>query len=197
MNNQTGMKNAIKLYFNQYFVFKGKSTRAQYWWIVLFNLIVTTILSFIIPFATDIYTLAVFIPSLAILTRRYQDVGFSFLFSLIFMLFNTILAFLIIFQTISILTPEMINDMYNNYAAFENALNEKFIVNGYIMSIATVLVITSFVSLIFTLLPSNTIKNKKNQQLSEQPLVLNVDLSNINDGVDSSLEDDDNEFSNK
>ncbi|MDO4175847.1 MAG: DUF805 domain-containing protein [Bacillota bacterium] len=77
---------AVKTVFSKYAVFNGRARRSEYWWFALFNFIVTAILSFIwgIIFGTDstnilttIYSLAVFLPGLAVSVRRMHDIGKS------------------------------------------------------------------------------------------------------------------------
>ena len=64
----------------KYAVFTGRSRRSEYWYFVLFNVIISIALSFfgvvgnILGF---IYGLAVFIPSIAVSIRRLHDTGRS------------------------------------------------------------------------------------------------------------------------
>ena len=80
----------------QYVDFKGRARRAEYWNFVLFNVLISIALTlidiFIIgidPFAgesgilSNLYSLAVFLPSLGVLVRRLHDVGKSGWFFLI------------------------------------------------------------------------------------------------------------------
>jgi len=65
----------------QYAVFTGRARRQEYWMFILFNLIIVFAISFVegLVFDTTIigslYSLAVFIPSLAVGTRRLHDMG--------------------------------------------------------------------------------------------------------------------------
>ena len=59
---------AIKLGFNRYFDFRGRSTRAEFWWWALFELIAGT--SGILG---GLFELAVLIPGLAVGVRRLHD----------------------------------------------------------------------------------------------------------------------------
>ena len=67
----------------QYADFSGRARRKEYWMFVLFNVIFTFVamlLDFLfgLPFIfTIIYTLALLIPSLAVLVRRLHDIGKS------------------------------------------------------------------------------------------------------------------------
>lgn len=64
-----------------YAVFSGRARRAEYWYFILFNLIITIILMGIdyslglqIGIST-VYSLAVLIPSIAVSVRRLHDTG--------------------------------------------------------------------------------------------------------------------------
>lgn len=69
---------AIKLFFANYANFNGRSTRAEFWWVVLFTFGVSTILSFLgLKYLSILFSLAVIIPNLAISFRRFHDTGRS------------------------------------------------------------------------------------------------------------------------
>lgn len=71
----------------QYAVFSGRARRAEYWFFVLFNLIIAFVLGVIDGMAGftlgayelgllgTLYGLAVFLPSLAVAVRRLHDTG--------------------------------------------------------------------------------------------------------------------------
>jgi uncharacterized membrane protein YhaH (DUF805 family) len=66
----------------KYAVFEGRARRKEYWMFVLFNLIVSVVLSILGRFAglivlSWIYSLALFIPSLAVSIRRLHDTNRS------------------------------------------------------------------------------------------------------------------------
>jgi uncharacterized membrane protein YhaH (DUF805 family) len=67
---------AIKLYFVNYVNFSGRSTRSEYWWIVLFTAIVSVCTSWI-PVVGYIVTLGLIIPNLSLGIRRLHDGGKS------------------------------------------------------------------------------------------------------------------------
>src|SRR5687768_5564545 len=65
-----------------YATFSGRARRSEYWYFVLFNIIVSIILSVIgttmkTTILSNIYALAVFLPGLAVGVRRMHDVGKS------------------------------------------------------------------------------------------------------------------------
>ena len=90
-----GFVDAVKLFFNRYADFSGRSSRAEYWWVQLFLIIASIIL--IIPawglFAAlgsgsepsgaallglipiGIFFLAIIIPNIALFIRRLHDIN--------------------------------------------------------------------------------------------------------------------------
>jgi len=68
----------------KYAVFSGRSRRAEYWYFVLFNFIISAVLGIISAVVDDksgilgsLYSLAVLIPGLAVSVRRLHDIGKS------------------------------------------------------------------------------------------------------------------------
>lgn len=66
---------AVKRFFIHYADFSGRSRRSEYWWVVLFNCAVSSVLGYIIPDLSWIWSLAILIPSIAICVRRLHDIG--------------------------------------------------------------------------------------------------------------------------
>ncbi|EJA1884754.1 DUF805 domain-containing protein [Staphylococcus pseudintermedius] len=99
MNLETpkvGFVEAFKLYWTNYVNFKGRSRRSEYWWVMLWHLIIMIpalflgvvlmfipvlgwIVAVILFLAIGLYGLATIIPNLALTVRRFHDVGFSML----------------------------------------------------------------------------------------------------------------------
>lgn len=68
----------------KYAVFSGRARRAEYWYFVLFNIIIGAVLGIISRVIGDdnnilayIYSLALLIPGLAVEVRRLHDIGKS------------------------------------------------------------------------------------------------------------------------
>jgi uncharacterized membrane protein YhaH (DUF805 family) len=81
------MKYYLKVLQN-YATFKGRASRSEYWYFVLFNVIFSIVLGFVsgivdLPILYTIYSLALLIPSIAVAVRRMHDVGKSGWFILI------------------------------------------------------------------------------------------------------------------
>lgn len=73
---------SIKSVFTNYVNFNGRARRSEYWWFCLANAIVGGILSMLsqnvgglFSVLSTIYTLAVFLPALAVEVRRLHDIG--------------------------------------------------------------------------------------------------------------------------
>ena len=68
----------------KYAVFQGRARRAEFWYFVLFNFIISFVLAFIEGLLaensgvlTGLYSLAILIPNLAVSARRLHDTGRS------------------------------------------------------------------------------------------------------------------------
>lgn len=79
---KVGFVEAIKRFFTNYAAFHGRASRSEYWWWVLADIIVTTLIGIIAPGSegspstlASIWSLAVLIPGLAIYVRRLHDIG--------------------------------------------------------------------------------------------------------------------------
>ena len=81
------MKYYLKALQN-YATFKGRASRSEYWYFVLFNIIFSIVLGFVsgivdLPILYTIYSVVLLIPSIAVAVRRMHDVGKSGWFILI------------------------------------------------------------------------------------------------------------------
>ena len=84
---------AISMFFKRYADFSGRSVKSEYWYVFLFNLIVSLVLGFLAGYKSNffsvlasLYSLATIIPFFALSFRRLHDSGrngFHFLLSLI------------------------------------------------------------------------------------------------------------------
>lgn len=80
---QVGFVDAVKSYFTHYADFSGRARRSEYWYAVLFQLLVSAVLGGIasasdgLAILTTLWSIATFVPGLAICVRRLHDVGKS------------------------------------------------------------------------------------------------------------------------
>lgn len=72
-----GALECYKLFWTNYATFAGRARRSEFWWPMLFNFILGSILSFI-PILGVLFAVAVIIPNLAIASRRLHDTGRAF-----------------------------------------------------------------------------------------------------------------------
>ncbi len=69
---------AVKMYFANYANFNGRSTRAEFWWAMLFVFLVSLVFRVIdVNILSTIVSLALLVPNLAVLTRRFHDINKS------------------------------------------------------------------------------------------------------------------------
>ena len=64
---------AIKVCFNKYVVFDGCASRPEFWWWVLFTFIGAVVLRSINYGLSAAFSLATFLPSIAVTARRLHD----------------------------------------------------------------------------------------------------------------------------
>lgn len=103
-----GFGDAVKLFFKNFTNFKGRSTRSEYWYVVVFNMLINFVLSFITTgvvvssgdttassVISGLYSLIVLVPTLALITRRLHDIGKSGWWYLI--IFTCVGAFVLLY----------------------------------------------------------------------------------------------------
>ena len=70
MNFQTAIRSGFQNYTN----FKGRASRAEYWWWALFTVILSIVLSSISDSIGNLGSLVTLLPSIAVAIRRVHDV---------------------------------------------------------------------------------------------------------------------------
>ncbi len=70
MNFQTAIRSGFQNYAN----FKGRASRAEYWWWALFTVILSVLLSSIDESFGNLGSLVTLLPSIAVAIRRMHDV---------------------------------------------------------------------------------------------------------------------------
>lgn len=80
-DNQVGEKRsffeAIKVCFQKAFVFSGRASRSEYWWFILFSMLIGVISGFVdlaLSGSSALVSLILFFPSLSVAIRRMHDV---------------------------------------------------------------------------------------------------------------------------
>ena len=66
---------AIKTCFTKYADFKGRASRSEFWWFILFYAIVNLIAGSLSQTAQNIVLIALVVPYLAVCVRRLHDIG--------------------------------------------------------------------------------------------------------------------------
>jgi uncharacterized membrane protein YhaH (DUF805 family) len=68
---------SIKTCLSNYANFSGRATRSEYWWFVLFIVLVAFVAALVHPALYGIFALAMLFPILGALARRFHDAGYS------------------------------------------------------------------------------------------------------------------------
>lgn len=98
MQSYTGytLGTATKAFFTRYVDFSGRSTLSAYWYWVLANCLITLLLGIMVVVSgldlTSLWSLATFIPGLALSCRRLHDIGKS-AWNLLWVIIPTIALF--------------------------------------------------------------------------------------------------------
>ncbi len=66
---------AISTCFKKYAIFSGRASRSEFWWFMLFEVIVLSVTSLVSMTLYGIAALAFLIPVLAVGARRLHDIG--------------------------------------------------------------------------------------------------------------------------
>lgn len=72
-----GFSEAVQTCITKYADFKGRASRAEYWWFFLFLVLISVLLSFVSGLLSGLFSLAMLLPSIAAATRRLHDTGRS------------------------------------------------------------------------------------------------------------------------
>ncbi|AJE46009.1 DUF805 domain-containing protein [Celeribacter indicus] len=109
---------AITQCFRKYAAFGGRASRSEYWWYTLFILLVMVALNVIVmllfrqarlaQLLTQVFSLATFLPTLAVSWRRMHDSGRPGYLVMVWAL-GTFLGLLVIAVTAAIMVPDTSN----------------------------------------------------------------------------------------
>ncbi len=106
---------AISNFFRKYFQFSGVATRAEYWWMFLFIVVLSVVLVFVaariqpghpvlagcIAMFWVLFLLAILVPWFAVQARRLHDAGFS----------AKLLWISLAFMVYSMMSPEFVRNL--------------------------------------------------------------------------------------
>ncbi len=80
---QIPLTTAYKTYWKKYFVWQGRSTRAELWWVALVNTLIALLLGVLSAFGAVfgilgiLFEIVTFIPGISLLVRRMHDLGYG------------------------------------------------------------------------------------------------------------------------
>lgn len=183
MQNMT-FGQAVKTVFRKYAVFKGRARRAEYWWFTLFNIIVEIGLIFLmglcsIPFlfkggdsvglsivqnifsvASSAWSLALLLPTWAVLTRRLHDIGRSGWWVVLYALISLVVCAIVLCAGLT---------------DFSDKLNEGHPGLLITLGVATlVLLAMGLVILIWTIIPGHKGDNKYGPDPKAEPETVDI-----------------------
>ncbi len=68
---------SIRVCFSKYADFNGRADRSEYWWFILFLIIVSLATSMVSSVLSGLFSLGTLLPSIAVTTRRLHDTNRS------------------------------------------------------------------------------------------------------------------------
>lgn len=68
---------SIKTCLSKYVTFEGRASRSEFWWFMLFQFLVTVVISFVSSMLGGLASLALLVPTVAAQARRLHDIGKS------------------------------------------------------------------------------------------------------------------------
>jgi uncharacterized membrane protein YhaH (DUF805 family) len=68
---------SIQICFKKYTDFNGRATRSEFWWWVLFTFLLSACSQLLSQKLGSVVSLVVFLPSIAVASRRLHDIGRS------------------------------------------------------------------------------------------------------------------------
>ncbi|MBC7803802.1 MAG: DUF805 domain-containing protein [Candidatus Parcubacteria bacterium] len=77
---------SIRTCFSKYADFSGRAIRSEYWWWVLFTMLVSIAIGIVSEMASGLFSLAVLLPTIAAATRRLHDTDRSGWWQLIWLI---------------------------------------------------------------------------------------------------------------
>ena len=102
-----------KVVFENYLNFNGRARRSEYWYFTLANIIISVLLMIVDKALglkigiSNLYSLAVFLPGLAVAVRRLHDIGKSGKLLLLLYVLMIILVVIMVFSSLSLFMSGM------------------------------------------------------------------------------------------
>jgi uncharacterized membrane protein YhaH (DUF805 family) len=148
------LQNAVSSGFQNFTNFKGRASRSEFWWFVLFSQLAQIVAQNIWSTLGSIASLVFFIPNLSLNFRRLHDIGKSAkwllwpVLSALVALLSVVLVILDLGESISSVDSEQIFDGGSTFLLI-------------LMFLALVsAIVGTIVNFVFTVLPSDTEMNK-------------------------------------
>ena len=146
--------NSVKSGFRNYANFKGRASRSEFWWFILFGQVIQTVSQNISATIASLISLGLIIPNLSVQFRRLHDIGRSAKWMIwpLASLLGAVLAFVgFLMQTAQSISNFDSEKLFDNGMQFSLWLMIAFLVSALIGGV---------VNLVFTLIPSDVEMNQ-------------------------------------
>ena len=146
--------NSVKSGFRNYANFKGRASRSEFWWFILFGQVIQTVSQNISATIASLISLGLIIPNLSLQFRRLHDIGRSAKCMIwpLASLLGAVLAFVgFLMQTAQSISNFDSEKLFDNGMQFSLWMMIAFLVSAFIGGV---------VNLVFTLIPSDVEMNQ-------------------------------------
>jgi uncharacterized membrane protein YhaH (DUF805 family) len=99
------LMDAVKTCFTKYADFNGRAGLPEYWWFMLFLVIAALIIGRVSPMLGNIFSLATFVPSIAVTARRLHDTNKSGWLQLLWVIGSSVGIVLLVMGFASMFIP--------------------------------------------------------------------------------------------
>jgi uncharacterized membrane protein YhaH (DUF805 family) len=150
MNFPTSVKSGFSNYAN----FKGRASRSEFWWFILFSQLIQTLAQNISSSIASIASLVLFVPNLSMHVRRLHDIGRSskWLIWLAASVAGMAIALIgLIMQTSQTFADLDTEKLFDNGSQFWILVMVVFLISA---------IVSAIVNFVFTIIPTDSNLNK-------------------------------------
>lgn len=158
---------AVKTCFRKFFDFTGRARRSEYWWFVLFTIIVSSVFNYgglLLPalsFVGLLCSLVFMVPQCSALTRRLHDRGHSGWWVLILVILYAIVFVSLIVMLLPAGTQLLeVTDPFEQMEMMTDAVKSNPVASTLMVCSALAATVVGFITFIFSVLDSQWGENK-------------------------------------
>ena len=158
---------AVKTCLKKFFDFKGRARRSEYWWFVLFIIIVSSVFNYggllvpVLSFVGMACSLIFYIPKYAALTRRLHDTGRSGWWVLFLAVLDVVVLTCLAIMLMPVAGKLLeVTDSFEQMTMLTDAIQDNPTVATVMLCCGVVSLVITIITFIFSVLDSDWDENK-------------------------------------